>query len=185
MAGLRLGELLGLEWGDIDWRSKTIRIQRNIVRGVVTTPKSHQTRIVNMDDALALALRWHRRLISAWCLKHGMPRPPYVLPSESLDGTRLDESNARKVLSRICAKAELRHRSPHDLRHTFASLLLADGVPVTYVQHQLGHADASITLRVYAHWLPDSKTRYSVGLRAPASKPSQKPSQNAPAAARA
>jgi len=39
--------------------------------------------------------------------------------------------------------------------HTFASLLLQDGAPITYVSRQLGHKDASITLRVYAHWLPD------------------------------
>ena len=42
------------------------------------------------------------------------------------------------------------------MRHTFASLLLQAGVPITYVSKQLGHRDASITLRVYAHWLPDS-----------------------------
>jgi hypothetical protein len=41
------------------------------------------------------------------------------------------------------------------MRHTFASLLLQDGVPITYVSRQLGHKDSSITLRVYAHWLPD------------------------------
>ena len=41
------------------------------------------------------------------------------------------------------------------MRHTFASLLLQDGAPITYVSRQLGHKDASITLRVYAHWLPD------------------------------
>ena len=42
------------------------------------------------------------------------------------------------------------------MRHSFASLLLQDGAPITYVSRQLGHKDASITLRVYAHWLPDA-----------------------------
>ena len=42
------------------------------------------------------------------------------------------------------------------MRHTFASLLLQDGVPITYVSRQLGHKDPSITLRVYSHWLPDA-----------------------------
>ena len=46
-------------------------------------------------------------------------------------------------------------RRIHDLRHTFASLLLQAGAPITYVSKQLGHADASVTLRVYAHYLPD------------------------------
>ena len=44
------------------------------------------------------------------------------------------------------------------MRHRFASLLLQDGAPITYVSQQLGHKDASITLRVYAHWLPDLAT---------------------------
>jgi integrase len=42
------------------------------------------------------------------------------------------------------------------MRHTFASLLLQEGAPITYVSQQLGHRDPSITLRVYAHWLPDA-----------------------------
>jgi len=44
------------------------------------------------------------------------------------------------------------------MRHKFASLLLQDGAPITYVSRQLGHKDASITLRVYAHWLPDASS---------------------------
>ena len=54
--------------------------------------------------------------------------------------------------------ADLDRRGPHQMRHTFASLLLQDGAPITYVSRQLGHKDASITLRVYAHWLPDAST---------------------------
>ena len=44
------------------------------------------------------------------------------------------------------------------MRHTFASLLLQEGAPITYVSQQLGHRDAAITLRVYAHWLPNAST---------------------------
>src|SRR5947207_739188 len=71
---------------------------------------------------------------------------------------QLRESNARKAFNEILDAAELHHRGPHQMRHTFASLLLQDGAPITYVSRQLGHKDASITLRVYAHWLPDSST---------------------------
>jgi integrase len=52
--------------------------------------------------------------------------------------------------------AGVHRRGPHQMRHTFASLLLQEGAPITYVSHQLGHRDASITLRVYAHWLPEA-----------------------------
>jgi integrase len=59
---------------------------------------------------------------------------------------------------RVLDAAALERRGPHQMRHTFASLLLHDGAPITYVSQQLGHRDAAITLRVYAHWLPSAST---------------------------
>jgi hypothetical protein len=81
-----------------------------------------------------------------------------------VSGTPLDESNARKTFNRILDKAELRHRGPHQVRHTFASQLLQDGGPITYVSRQLGHRDSSITPRIYAHWLPDASKEKLVNL---------------------
>jgi integrase-like protein len=89
-------------------------------------------------------------------LKVGQPRPEWVFASVS--GTALDESNVRKAFNRILDAADLHRRGPHQMRHTFASLLLQDGAPITYVSQQLGHKDPSITLRVYAHWLPDASS---------------------------
>jgi Phage integrase family len=71
-------------------------------------------------------------------------------------GTPLDASNVRKALNHILDKGELHRRGPHQMRHTFASLLLQAGAPITYVSRQLGHKDSAITLRVYAHRLPES-----------------------------
>ena len=62
------------------------------------------------------------------------------------------------------------------MRHTFASLLLAAGEPITYVSRQLGHRDGSITLRVYAHWLPDTSARKGVD-RLDDAQPSATPAQ--------
>jgi integrase-like protein len=89
----------------------------------------------------------------AW-LAVGRPFPEWVFAS--VTGTALDEANVRKSFNRILDAAGLDRRGPHQMRHTFASLLLQDGAPITYVSRQLGHKDASITLRVYAHWLPDA-----------------------------
>jgi len=109
---------------------------------------------------LLVALRlWRRRQRAAW-LKVGRPRPEWVF--SSVTGTALDESNVRKAFNRLLDAAGLRRRGPHQMRHTFASLLLAAGEPITYVSRQLGHHDASITLRVYAHWLPDTSARKGV-----------------------
>ena len=158
--GMRAGELLAIQWGDINWRGRYIQVQRNLVRGRLTTPKNHQHRRVDMSRQLAAVLRlWRRRQRAAW-LKVGQPRPEWVFPS--VTGSALDESNVRKAFNRLLDAAELDRRGPHQMRHTFASLLLQDGAPITYVSRQLGHKDASITLRVYAHWLPDTSARRGV-----------------------
>jgi integrase len=59
----------------------------------------------------------------------------------SVTGTALDEANVRKAFNRILSAAELDLRGPHQMRHTFASLLLQEGAPITYVSRQLGHKD--------------------------------------------
>jgi site-specific recombinase XerC len=79
-------------------------------------------------------------------------------------GIALDEANVRKMLNRFLEAADLSQRGPRQSRHTYASLLLQEGAPITYVSRQLGHKDAAITLRVYAHWLPDSSKDKLVNL---------------------
>jgi hypothetical protein len=95
-------------------------------------------------------------------LKHGQPFPDWVSPF--VTGTALDESNVRKAFNRLLDAADLHRRGPHQMRHIFASPLLREGAPITYVSRQLGHKDASITLRVYAHWIPDPSAVRAVDL---------------------
>jgi integrase len=90
-------------------------------------------------------------------LKKGEPMPAWMSPSP--EGTALEERNVRTVFARLLAKADMRQICIHDLRHTYSTLLLQTGAPITYVSQQPGHRDASITLRVYAHWLPDVSRR--------------------------
>jgi integrase len=154
--GMRAGELLALQWGDFNWRRHFVQVQRNLVRGVLTTPKNHQRRRVDLSHQLMATLRlWRRRQRAAW-FAVGRPFPEWVFAS--VTGTALDESNVRKGLNRILDAAGVHRRGPHQMRHTFASLLLQEGAPITYVSQQLGHRDAAITLRVYAHWLPAAST---------------------------
>ena len=85
-------------------------------------------------------------------IKKGKPLPPWVFAS--LEGTALDERNVRHVFTRILQKADLRQIRIHDLRHTFASLLLQQGESIVYVKEQLGHASIQITVDTYGHLIP-------------------------------
>jgi integrase len=79
--------------------------------------------------------------------------PSWVFPSTR--GTPLDPRNVRHAFARTLKKAELpAHFTPHSLRHTFASILLAEGKSPAYVQAQLGHASITLTVDTYGRWLP-------------------------------
>ena len=77
----------------------------------------------------------------------------WVFPTE--DGTPIFYTNfLRRVWHKVQDIAKVRRRTPHDLRHSWASHMLAAGADLAYVSNQLGHANPSITLRIYSHWVP-------------------------------
>jgi integrase len=150
--GLRLGEQIALQWGDVDWNGRFVLVQRNLVRGVLTSPKSHQRRRVDLSMQLSAALfDWRRHQRARW-LEKGKELPPWIFPSRK--GGALEERNVRHVFSRMLEKAELRQIRIHDLRHTYASLLLQRGESIVYVKEQLGHASIQITVDTYGHLIP-------------------------------
>jgi hypothetical protein len=85
-------------------------------------------------------------------LKKGQDMPLWVFPARP--GGLLEERNVRHVFTRLLTKATLRHMRIHDLRHTFASLLLQQGESVVYVKEQLGHSSIQITVDTYGHLIP-------------------------------
>jgi integrase len=139
--GLRQGELLGLQWSDLDLKKGLLRVKRNVYRGRVGSPKGGKWRDVPLSDDAIKALKAHRHLRSEWVFC-------------TLDGRRLTENMCRKPLARIVAEAGLRHLSWHVLRHTFASHLAMRGVPLRHVQQLMGHSTIQMTER-YAHLTPD------------------------------
>jgi hypothetical protein len=105
-------------------------------------------------------LDWRRYQRARW-LKKSEPVPEWVFPS--LEGTALEERNVRHVFTRLLEKAELRQMRVHDLRHTFASLLLQQGESVVYVKEQLGHGSIQITVDTYGRLMPARTARRSIG----------------------
>jgi integrase len=118
---------------------------------VIYVPKSkHGVREIPLPAELVQALkRWKLSCpISKWDL---------VFPKK--DGSPHDRSTIlRSGLYPAIRRAEVKKLDMHALRHTFASLLLSEGTPITEVSSYLGHADPQITLKVYSHWIPRKKT---------------------------
>lgn len=150
--GLRQGELIGLQWGDVDFRGEFIEVRRAIVRGRLTSTKNHKIRRVDMTPQLAQALH---SLYETRCLEAGMdgktvPEWVFITPS----WTRWDDSNLRRAFHWCLGKAEIRRVRFHDLRHTYASLMGEAGAPPKYVQEQLGHSSIQVTMDIYSHLFP-------------------------------
>jgi integrase len=147
--GMRNGELLGLQWKDVDLDTGTLQVRRTVFNGVVSPPKTAAgNRTIRLTGLAVAALKEHRlatvkQRISEW-----------VFPSRN--GTPLSVHNVHnrswKPLLK-CAGLPASTRM-HDLRHTCATLLLSKGVPVKVVSEMLGHGDVAITLAVYQSVLP-------------------------------
>jgi len=167
--GMREGELIGLTWGDIDFNGRFIVVRRNISRGEVTSTKSGKTRRVDMSLQLTNTLETLLAHRKAEGLRRELDKPAEERRKQeevltevidgwvftTLQGTQLDPSNMRKqVFYRALDLAELRRVRFHDLRHTFASLLIQQGESLPYVKDQLGHHSIQITVDIYGHLVP-------------------------------
>jgi integrase len=145
---------LALQWEDIDFHGRFIEVRRTYSRLRVSTPKNHKTRRVDMSQQLTETLRVLHLERKKETLKKGWGEvPPWVFVS--LAGTPLHPVNFYYHVWRpLLAKAELRHIRIHDLRHTFASLLIQQGAPLVYVKEQLGHHSIKMKVDIYGHLVP-------------------------------
>lgn len=146
--------MLGLQWGDVDFHGRFIEVRRNRVAGRTTTPKNGKTRRVDMSAQLTQGLRELLTARKAETLRKGWKHmPEWVFCNE--EGKPLDGDNLRRrVFYKILAKAGLRRIRLHDLRHTFASLLIQNGESLAYIRDQLGHSSIQVTVDTYGHLIP-------------------------------
>ena len=144
--GLRRGELLALQWTDLDVESKTLSItkQVNRINGelVVSPPKTRNSvrTLALPQQAVDLLIAEHK--------KHS--RNPYLFPSPKT-GTMYDPDAFRRTHDKILKAIGAEHIRFHDLRHTFATLSLKSGVDVKTLSGALGHYSAGFTLNTYTH----------------------------------
>jgi len=163
-AGLREGELAGLERGDIQFGThanspdRFILVQRTFDRRwsrTMLTPKSGKPRRVDMSRELPRTLMslFDAKILKAFAAGRSEVSGELVFPSEA--DTPIEMNNfIQRTFKPLLTRAGLRDIRFHDLRHTFGSLLIQAGASLAYVRDQIGHSSIQVTVDIYGHLVP-------------------------------
>lgn len=174
--GLRRGETLGLSWSDIDFDASLVHIRRQLRRErlpveqqqalgrktqlVLRDLKTRRSRrTLHLTQALDAILRSHRARQNEQRLAAGPAWVESGLVFTTRKGTPIDPDNFARYFHRLCERAGLGHWTPHELRHSAASIMLAQGAPLRVVSEVLGHASIAITKDIYGHLIGDEKAQ--------------------------
>lgn len=151
--GLRIGELLALQVGDVDFFNGLVQVQRNISRGRITSPKSKASkRLVRISPEVAEILKIQIRRVKELRLKNMWDDLQWLFPNP--EGSFYTYSGIIKIWNRAVESSGLRRRTPHDLRHTYATLRLSMGHPLPEVSKEMEHSTTRLTYETYYKWLP-------------------------------
>jgi integrase len=152
LTGMRIGEVLGLQWDGIDFDRGEITVKTTLVvsdkdEGVeLKAPKSKRSRrVLGMDKSLAHDLK-------SW--KLACPKSSNNLVFTTEIGGFIHRKNAGNLFDAVVERAGVKRLTFHRLRHTFASMLISHGKDVAEVSRLLGHTDTAFTLRKYVHFVP-------------------------------
>lgn len=148
--GLRVSELIGLRWSDIDWKNQLISIEETIVAKESKGPKTEagKREVLLLRPALD-ALEKQKEFTY---LKKGRVfyNPQSNKPWETSQQIR------RTQWMPVLKKAGVRYRNTYQTRHTYASMMLSQGENIMWVSRQLGHVDVEMVIKTYGRWIPDS-----------------------------
>lgn len=163
-AGVRVAELNGLRWSDIDFEKRLLHVRRNrlVTKETGIYEKSPKTktslRDIPMPDALYSELKeyykWFADAISDFDKKldeHYLSVNIYRVP--------IYPHTMGAWLKKIEKAHDLKEVTCHGLRHTYCSFLLSQNVPIQTVSKYMGHSDSTVTLKVYSHFIPDTASR--------------------------
>lgn len=169
--GMRVGEGMALQWGDVDFHGRFINVQRGLSRGRIETPKSGKTRKVDMslqltETLMDLKKQGHKSVVIPFGGdRSSLPDNVVQMPAQEGEGPDWIFSNGaggfmdvnnwrRRTFNSVLKKAGLRKIRIHDIRHTYASLLIEDKQTLVYVRDQLGHSSIAVTVDTYGHLVP-------------------------------
>ena len=144
---MRRGELCGLQWKDIDWEHQFLMVRRSVVdfqrQREIHGPKTKRSqRRIQLDaESMKMLRRRQENAISEWVFTNTKGEPAKTVC-------------VSPYFRNACLKAHVPPRKFHALRHTHASILLANNVHPKNVQERLGHSSISMTLDLYSHLIP-------------------------------
>ena len=164
-SGLRRGELLGLEWPDIDFNNHTLNVRRSSLytkeKGIFTdTSKTVQSqRTLKLPESVFLILRRYHAAQAQERLSLGDRWEAGERLFTTTEGRPLHPSAPYRWLEKFCAETGQRFLGIHSFRHLNASLMIGSGTDVRTVSAMLGHSQASTTLNLYAHSFAEAQAR--------------------------
>ncbi|MCU6701517.1 tyrosine-type recombinase/integrase [Muriventricola aceti] len=179
--GLRRGEICALQWTDLDLKTGTLQVERQVHRArgelVVSPPKTKAgRRTVLLPPPVLNVLKTYRNFCTS----------QWMFPSPKKENSPMDPAAVRKRLSTVLKRADCKRLRFHDLRHTFATASLEHGMDVKTLSTIIGHVSSSTTLNIYAHVTDEmqrtaaAKIDMGIGKAAPSAEQEILPSKPAP-----
>lgn len=165
--GLRRGEILGLEWKDLDFENHVIKVQRTSLYSkdlgtfTDTTKNKTSTRTLKLPAAVFAILRQHRAEQAEERLRQGDHWKDHDRLFTNLNGEPMHPNTPYHWLKRFCEETGQRFLGVHAFRHLNASLLINSGADVVLVSKSLGHSNVSTTLNIYSHTFEEAQARAS------------------------
>lgn len=166
VTGCRRGEIMGLKWDKVDFKTNRVKIDRELIisksKGVhESTTKTNDIRYLTLPTETMVLLRKHKREQLRLQLANGdrWIDTGYVFTQDN--GDHMNPDSVTGWLYGFSRRHGLPHINPHAFRHTVASVLLANGTDIVTVAAQLGHASASTTENFYAHIIEENKAKAS------------------------
>jgi integrase len=151
--GLRVSELIGLRWADIDWQNQLIHVEETIVAKEAKGPKTE----AGVRDVLLLppaleALEQQKQY--TFSQKGRVFHNP-----QTNKAWETSQQIRRTQWMHILKRAGVRYRNTYQTRHTYASMMLSQGENIMWVSKQLGHVDVEMVIKTYGRWIPDSSSQ--------------------------
>lgn len=154
--GMRQGEITGLKWSDIDFEKKILYVQRSKdFDGTLKSPKTNMSkRSIHLTDFCITALKNHNKQQKVNALKYGKDYIKSDFVCTMKKGKPMNNNYITKTFPRKVEQNHFERIRFHDLRHTFATICLTNGVHAKVVQEILGHSKIQVTLNTYSHVIP-------------------------------